>query len=396
MAILSAVPDRMSGGHVPMHAALYAYEDAIFNPKDDQRVAALGSVFELPSLGECLAAWRQRIAEEQPLDFEAQIKNLWLLASGNLSAGKPGEGLPMTYRAFGTLLRQWTKPPPNVARVLSWLTVNPPPAKHSPRSCAYNDYLRRNKSDASVMLRTRLIAQKRVVIAAVSKTHSLEHGDDRALIGALTMAFTGHAKEARASAYRGIEVSEIRVVFPTMEVEVPGTGSERWAGYITARNSEVCTSSWNISAGLYRRTDGASVACEAIGRRGRHSGTKVGAKMVDAAESAADMLRMLMQQAAKLASVPAPWEMAETLRRVKAACEGTPAATEENTKIITDTIQRSILGAFRVGQLIEVLGRIAAHSERRNDSLALEILMGRLLMNGWSSLHAVEIEGVES
>lgn len=442
--------DRMTGGpalsltragaaerHELSHAPA-RQEHGVVHTDDDGRAAKLGELAKLPSLGEVLSAWTARIGADQMEDKRVAFNKLRLTPTGLLSSGKAG--LPMTYRIFGHLIRGWCSPPRNVAQCLIRLRIaelpriggGPAPESstllHSPRSCAYNDYLgQRNERERSrlaltgendeaaerVTIRTRVLRtaletpegepqrylERRTVIGAVTDTHSGPSGDDAALIAALSIAFAGSSSTARAQAYRGIEESELRAVFPALEVEIPSTGNaEKWTAYLTARNSETGAKSWSISAGLYRTTDGATVACEAVQRAGRHVGERVAERMVEVANGAADLLRKLTETAAELAAKETPWSEDETLKKLRAAVAGTVLSEGDAlcglAWALGETVQR---GKITVGAIMNALGRVAAECQTRAQAKPLEILAGRVLVDGWDELKAVATESeVES
>lgn len=435
--------ERYELGHAPTRQ-----EHGVVQTDDDSRAAKLGELAKLPSLGEVLSAWTARIAADQMEDKRVPFYKLRLTPTGLLSSGKAG--LPMTYRIFGHLIRGWCSPPRNVAQCLIRLRIAELPTQstptgqlpqstptgqlptdgvlHSPLACAYNDYLgQRNDRERArlrltseddsaaerVTIRTRVIrtaletpegepqryTERRTVIGAVTDTHSGPSGDDAAMITALSVAFAGSSATARAQAYRGIEESELRAVFPAFEVEIPSTGgSEKWTAYLTARNSETGAKSWSISAGLYRTADGATVACEAVQRSGRHVGSRVAERMVEVAEGAATLLRKLTETAAELAAKETPWSEDETLKKLRAAVQGTVLAEGEALCGLAwqlgETVQR---GRITVGAIMNALGRVAAECETRAQAKPLEILAGRVLVEGWDELKAVATESeVES
>lgn len=359
----------------------------------DTRLAQLGRLVELPSLGECLEAWRQRIVDDVCIDYEVPFSNLSLTPAGMISKGKGG--LPLTYRTFGNILRSWCAPPRNVARVLVELPAHYD-QPHSPRACAFNAYLQRNPNQAEkIHLRSRLLnvpggehLQRRTVIAAVSASHSRADGDDLPLISALTFAFSGSMTAARASAWRGIDETEMRSVFPALEVDVPSAGPEKWQGYVVARNSETGAKSWSISAGLYRTTDGATVACEAAVRFGRHSGKKVSERMVEAADGASSLLKLLAERAGELAAKVTPWGEEETLKKIRQALVGTFAHEEDACAAIALGLG-AVDGPMTIGKLMNVLGWVGSQAKSRTEARPLEILLGRVLVHGWRELKAV-------
>jgi hypothetical protein len=379
-------------------------ESGVGVPLDENRAAQLGRLAELPSLGEVLGALLKRIEADKCQDDLTPFSSLRLLPNGLLSKGKGG--LPVTYRVFGNTLRNWCNPPRNVARVLVTLPVDradgteAPRATHSARSCAYNAYLDRNalnRRGDRVVLRSRMLklgdATRRMIIGVVSESHSLRDGDDDKLVTALAMAFSGALEAARAEAFRGVEESEIRILFPAIEVELSGAG--RWSGYVTARNSETGSKSWNISAGLYRQQDGASVACEAVVRFGRHTGRNVAMKMVEAAWGAERLLRLLSTRAGELAAKLAPWDDTTALKKVREALAGTFACDPDVCCGIAFELGRQARGHLTVGALMSVLGELAGAAGRRIEARPIEILLGRVLVSGWSELKAVGSETVD-
>lgn len=414
---------------------------------DDTRAAQLGRLSELPALGEVLSAWSTQRQNDECEDYAIDFADLLLAESGayrrattrldesrGLTVSMPGD-LPMTYRTFGNVLRHYCASPRNVAQCLIQLPTSATGPGHtrrtmranfgpvgfdSPRAVAYNAYLDRKKAvDSSVaridegavtevILRTRLLRvptivdgqvvpqTRRTVIGAVTPTHCLQNGDDDKLIAALSLAFAGHTDAGRAIAFRGIEESELRAVFPALEVQIPGAGSSKWCGYVTARNSESGKKSWSISAGLYRTDDGASVACEAIVRTGRHVGVKVAERMVEVSEGARDLLAKLIETASELAGRKWEGTRDEFFKRLRAALAGTPLETGEACMGIAWALGEEIAdlnGPITIGLLLNVLGRAAAQFERRVDARPIEVMLGRLLVDGWKEFKAVGTDG---
>lgn len=433
------------------------FDNGVVYGEDEQRAAELGRLHELPSLADCFEAWMKQIAADQCADFAVDFRDVLLAADGRLDMGpftartselrqahrttvpsSAEQFMPMTYRTFGNLLRHHTTPERNAARNMIRLPRAQDPHAHtgrtmrrtdggqtdSPRAIAYNALLdEKKRSDqrvtsitgeesapvTTVIFRSRvvnrrdengaLVSSPRIAFGVVSPTHCLRDGDDDKLIAALSLAFAGHLSTARGSAYRGIEESELRAVFPALEVEIPGAGNERWSGYITARNSESGAKSWSVSAGLYRQTDGASIACEAIVRTGRHVGTKVAERMVEVAEGAAALLKTLIEQAGELAG--RAWEKSdgELLKALRAALSGTSLGDADTCCGIAwglGELMASGTGqVITIGTLINLLGSIAGQMERRTDSRPVEVMLGRMLVNGWSEFKAAGTERLE-
>lgn len=349
--------------------------------------------------------------------------------------------LPMSYRTFGNVLRHYCPVRRNAAANLIMLPRAQDPHVHtgrtmragvaplanpnwsgalpdSPRATAYNAYLdMKKRSDQTVtsltgepatpvIFRSRklrrydekgnLASAPRVIIGVVSPTHCLRDGDDDKLIAAITLAFAGSVNSARAAAYRGVEESELRAVFPALTVSMPDAGEEKWSGYITARNSESGAKSWSVSAGLYRPGDGASIACEAIVRTGRHVGSKVAQRMVEVAEGAAALLKELAEKAAELGALKWVGTEAALLKQLRAALNGTPLFDADACCGLAWALGDAVpSGPVTVGALVNVLGRAAGALERRVDARPVEVMLGRTLVGGWADFHAAGTETTE-
>lgn len=345
-----------------------------------------------------------------------------------------GERLPMTYRTFGNVVRHYCDPPRNSAKNLISLPREQDPHGHtartmrapglalrdgsviadSPRASAYNSWLdKKKRADqtvtaltgepvTTVLFRSRKLIRRdakgvavsspRVNIAVVSPTHCLRDGDDDKLIAALQLAFAGMASGARARYYRGVDESELRVLFPALTVTIPDAGEETWSGYVTARNSESGRKSWSISAGLYREKDGASVACEAIIRMGMHVGKRVPERMVEIAEGAAKMLKELAEKAAELSARTWTGTEEQLLAKLRATLSGTVLHDPDTCCGIAWAIGEAVApmnDAVSVGMLMDILGRSAAACARRVDARPVEVMLGRVLTNGWSEFKSV-------
>jgi len=415
---------------------------------DDERAAQLGRLHELPSLGEVLSAWATQRQNDECEDYAVDFNDLLMAGDGTfrrmaarfdeergLTKSMPGN-LPMTYRVFGNVIRHYCAPRRNVAANLILLPTSARGPGHaastsrvestmggvwtdSPLAIAYNAFLDRKKAvDASVttidesavtelILRTRLLngprvdgeapTARRVVIGAVTPSHCLQNGDDDKLIAALSLAFAGHGETGRAIAFRGVEESELRAVFPALTVEIPNGGAEKWVGYITARNSESGKKSWAISAGLYRAGDSASFACEAVVRTGRHVGSKVAERMVEVAEGAAEMLKKLLETVAELAGRTWDRSTDEFLKRMRAALDGTPLHDPDTACLIAWALGAKMgdRKAITIGDVIDVLGQFAGTLDRRVDARPVEVMLGRLLVDGWKEFRAAGTEKLE-
>lgn len=440
-----AIAAHVERREVRLSSAQVLALDGVIVGVDESRAAQLGALAELPSLAEVLSAWAQRRLDDKCEDYPTDFRELLMRPNGELSpfvsteyrpviARENPDALPMTYRTFGNLLRHYCRPPRNVARCLVGLPTNADGPNHtgrtarslvdddildeeydSPRAVAYNAYLDRKKSDdqrvttitgepaTTVVVRTRLLPageqvdgeatqpMRRTIIGAVTPTHCLRNGDDDKLIAALSLAFAGNMETARATAFRGVEESEMRALFPALQVEVPGTGAEKWTGYVTARNSESGAKSWAVSAGLYRSADGASVACEAVVRTGRHVGKKVAERMVEVATGAAELLNDLTERAAELSGRVWVGTTEAFFRKLRQALAGTVAYDPDVCCGIALELGR-LDGPITIGRLMDVLGRIAGGCERRVDARPIEVLLGRLLVEGWTELKAVAVD----
>ncbi len=215
-------------------------------------------------------------------------------------------------------------------------------------------------------------------------------------MASLMLAFAGSMDTARASAYRGVDESELRAFFPALKVLPGAIGAETWTGYITARNSESGAKSWSISAGLYRERDGASVACEAIIRTGRHVGSRVDERMVDVAQGAAELLHKLVEKAGELSRREWEGSVESMLVRLQRALRGTALDGDAACGIawaLGEMMQGS--GVVTVGMLIDALGRSAAALELRVESRPIEVMLGRMLVDGWAELKAVDLDGAD-
>lgn len=422
-------------------------ENGVVLTSDEIRSAELGRLQELPSLGEAMRAWMEAIAASAPEDYAVDFRSVLMMADGRLHVGRPDKLLvdalmtncgpdhekphPLTYRTFGNLLRHFCSPPKNVAKNMIDLPTIDMPHQHtgrtwrrendpsdSPRAHAYNAILdKRKRHDetvtrltgepaTTVIFRTRLLPRFesrfakdteriRTIIGVVSPNHCLRDGDDDKLIAALTIAFAGQLEGARGVAFRGVDESELRAVFPTLEVEVPDAGPEKWHGYVTARNSESGAKSWTISAGLYRTADGASVACEAVVRTGRHVGKKVAERMVEVAQGASELLGQLAAKAAELSGRISPWKPEELLKRLRAALAGTFAHDPDICCGIAFELGRrtaDLEEPVTIGTLIGVLGQLAGAATFRRDARPIEVMLGRMMVDGWQELKAVAVE----
>lgn len=436
------------------------FENGVVVGEDEARSAQLGKLHELPSLGDVLAAWLEQIRLDECEDYAVDFRELLLAPDGRMDLGFGDKGLiekhgtqdqsderllPMTYRTFGNVVRHYCSPPRNSARNLVELPRAQDPHAHSgrtmrqqtragemadsPRAIAYNAWLdKKKRADqtvtsltgepaTTVLFRSRRIQRRdengvpasspRVLIGVVTPTHCLRDGDDDKLIAAITLAFAGSVDGARGSAYRGIEESELRAVFPALTVSMPDAGTEKWSGYVTARNSESGAKSWSVSAGLYRSVDGASVACEAIVRTGRHVGSHVAERMCEVAEGAAVLLKELAEKASALAAVKWTGTEAALLKQLRASLQGTVLFDADTCCGLAFDLGMTlsprdylrgvdpICPPVTVGALIDVLGRAAGACTCRVDARPVEVMLGRMLLSGWGEFKSAGTEIVD-
>lgn len=368
--------------------------DPIIHPKNDERDARLGRAMALPSLDETLNAWLAARHADQPMDWPAKLADVRMTGDGRISRGR--KGIRSTYRAFGTLVRNWSgQRVRNMAAVLAALPVATPEEQaaaevlakdaHSPRACAVNAFLRSGTQGDTVIFRTRLIDGVRTFVAPVTETHAREDSDDPVMIDALRAGFMKSLGVARASFYRGIDSSECRIVFPNMTVEA---GRSTWSGYVTATNSETSARSWAVSAGLYRNHDGATLAVEATGKTGRHVG-KAMVRMVEATETASALLRDLMRHAAEWMTRRCPWTEEAMIKRLGAALVKARATEDAIASIAMALAERGT----ELPQVIDAIATAAAGERAgRGAALPLEQMAGRLLVHGWEEGLTVKVQ----
>jgi hypothetical protein len=132
------------------------------------------------------------------MDWPAKLADVRMTGDGRISRGR--KGIRSTYRAFGTLVRNWSgRRVRNMAAVLVALPVATPEEQHaaevlakdahSPRACAVNAFLRSGEQTDTVIFRTRLVDGVRTFVAPVTETHSREDSDDPVMIDALRTGF---------------------------------------------------------------------------------------------------------------------------------------------------------------------------------------------------------------
>lgn len=387
--------------------------DAVVIPEDGAREAAMGEVAKLPVLGKALLDWANQIRIERPADLPTVFEALKMQPNGLISRG--GGSMRMTYRVFGGLLRDYCAPPRNVARCLHRLTAAPlagseapeAPKHHSPRSLAYNDYLKQGaatEAKKTVYLRTRELPydgangrRENVIVGQVTPTHSRTGSDDVVFIEKLHEAFPEELLAMRASHYRGIEVSELRAVIPDMRVEMaPG---EWWSGYLTVRNSEVGAASWSVSAGLYKELDketvdaarrlgfeGATLSIEANERIGVHSGKKVAERVTEALSSAKALLGTLTERASKLAGRDSIKEAGWIVGRLATALKRVGGGDDLQDQLLGALAMQALVWekqyAVMSHEVVTFLGQVMTRLTRRGQTYPLERLAGRVLMHG--------------
>lgn len=359
-------------------------------PADTRRSAFLGGkltrFLQLPTLRQLLARWQEQIDREYLPDFTCPLSRLRLTGRGALTAKVEDKGgRRMTYRTFATLLRTRGrrgaqgsfKLARNVAEnVHSLSTLD---LGDSPQSIAYNDFLQRGNAivketgkgarDEAVVIRSRQYDAP-VIVAAVTQTHSTGEGDDRVFVSALETALAGWLDTARGHVYRGLDVSELRLVLPST-VMLDGSV---WRGYVGVLNSETGAKAWSVSAGLYREQDGVSlsVAVEAAG--GRHVG-HVLPRIVSALEAAQALVADLEQRAAGMVE---EYATAHQLRVLRAACleAGASEATWETES----------KGVRTKAEALSCLARLARGATTRTQGQTWERLAGNLLLHSWAGL----------
>lgn len=387
--------------------------DAVVYPTDAAREAKMGRIATLPTLQEALEKWTTQAVNEAPTDFATPFGALKLTATGRLSRGNGG--MRLTYRVFGALLRAYCAAPRNIARCLVELPAAiDDKAATSPRSVAVNAYYAggaQMNQDAKCVIRTRLLNGARTAVGAVSPTHSLTAGDDLVFIRALREYFSAAERnDMRATIYRGIEISELRVVIPAMRVEVaPG---EWWSGYIVVRNSEIGAASWSISAGLIREMDaatkdaaqrlgfeGATLTVQTASKGGAHHGTKVAQRANEALQGVHKMLATLREGAAERALKTAKHDRLWIRERLERVVKDAGLTEEVETAQLDALLASSGEWSHQVtaSSVIRTLAQLSTQVTRRSQQLPIERLMGRVLMEGVDAAleKIVRVEDVE-
>lgn len=222
---------------------------------------------KLPALSEAVTRMRGIIESQDPRDvLDVPLRDIRMnpVTGGLYNGGKhtPGStpGLAYTHTGLSQLV-SYTDTPRNFTAALEYLS----PAA---RAAAFNDAVVKGEKRA-VTLRTVQAGEQRLIRSTVSDRHSLDSGDDLALLDAMQAVLPGDAK---ARMVRQWDRSFYEVILPQNKLELRRVGQVFFKLLVT--NSETKHGSLEIAGGLFtlvclngmtRMTEGTEVSIRHIG-----------------------------------------------------------------------------------------------------------------------------------
>jgi hypothetical protein len=184
---------------------------------EENKRALQGEVNALPSVGDGLAALRARIASEAAIDRVVPIQRMRMEGTrGGLYATDPAKSLAYTPRGFGHAIDA-IKPSHLGSGAVGGTLLALPTGL---RAEVFNHFAQSTRGDGSnAVIRTIVDPRsgRRVLRAVTSEKHSLESGDDRALVDAIERAIPDGAK---LRVTRTMDRTDLELIWPAMDREI--------------------------------------------------------------------------------------------------------------------------------------------------------------------------------
>lgn len=343
-----------------------------------------GELKDLPDLHPGLFAYQARLKAENPIDANVPIQGIRMnaLTGGIYGPGLPGEqSLGYTPTGFSHTA-QFLKPTTIRSGFSENILALPPKLAAD----VFNHWADVSKRKEDVVLRTFDGGKGRIIRAVTSDSHSLERGDDLAVVSAL-MSLPYGAK-LRVTRAPGGTMSEIEVIWPMLDRQLK-VGDVAYGG-VRIRNSETKGGSLRIEAFLlrvlcYNFTTAFSEDDEAKTVGLRHVGD-LRRRIASAIRGAGERIEPLVRAFGDAYKDDFPDVMqtrGEVLEKVGKVFE-LPATTLERAAQLWDADGIMGAGDTRAG-LVHALTR-ASQEQSVTDAGETERVAGRIILDGWGAL----------
>jgi hypothetical protein len=341
-------------------------------------------VAALPDLSEGLAALRQRVKEENPVDVKVPISQVRMSSerAGLFGKGQdPGKALGYTEAGFSHVVGMVK--PDAVRQGASSVLLSLSPKT---RADVFNEWAERKVLRDDAVLRTILHpeSKRRVIRAVTSTKHSQERGDDLAIASVLERSLP---KGGKLRITRNFDRTDFEILFPMLAREVRVGDAVMAKVHVT--NSETKAHSWEVFGGILR------VLCfnfitawagkdEAVG--GKHVGD-IGPRIADAVLRALRTIEPFVHAFGDAYSNELPGTFptrGEVLTRV-----GSALALPDSTLTLAGQLWDAdgVKGAGNtLAGLVNALTR-ASQEETMAQAAVTEQVAGRLVMEGWAALN---------
>ncbi len=361
-------------------------------PYGEERKRALAAdLNKLPDLAPALDAYTARLVGEAHKDVNVPLHTVRMVAPsehGALANGRgrligPGSSTPLAYTDAGFRhVAAYLKPD----TIRNGFAENLLALPLDLRSTVFNHWATNSKRHDNVVVRTFWGGKDRIVRAVTSPKHSLETGDDMAIVAALRTARPG--AKVRITRGLGGEFSQIEVIWPMLDRQLVA-GDVAYGG-VRISNSETKGGSLRVEAFLLRVlclnfttafTEDENVAELSL----RHVGdlTKRLARMVMAAMDRIDPFVQAFGDAYK-DGLPdfAPTRAAVLERAQKKALFSESVLHRANELWDADGLKSA--GDTRAG-FVNALTRASQELEV-NTATVVERQAGRVILDGWDAL----------
>lgn len=351
---------------------------------EESRRAMKADLNKLPDLHPGLYGYRARLLAESAVDSKVPTRDVRMnVITGGLFGKDKAPDKAIGYTADGfAQVAQFIKPQAIRNGFSENMLALPPKL----RSEVFNHWSVNSTRDENVVMRTFNGGNGRLIRAVTSEKHSLETGDDRAIVDSL-LALPPGAK-LRATREPGGRYSEMEVIWPMLDRELR-VGDLAYGG-IRITNSETKGSALRVEAFVlrvlcYNFTTAFSEDFEADELSLKHVGdlTRRLPNMVRRAQERIEPLVLAFGDAYK---EPLPGMFAtrgEALERVGKVFM-LPTTTLERAAALWDADGMKSAGDTRAG-LVHALTR-ASQEEGISAAGNTERAAGRIIMDGWDAL----------
>jgi hypothetical protein len=349
------------------------------------------AIDELPYFKDGIAALKDRIRAEDAKDYSGvPIQRLWMQTNTarptfGVTDDTKLTGLGYTRVGFGQIIDAIK---PNSARSLAnnLLLIDRPKV----RADVFNHFAERayERNKDPVTLRTICEPKSglRTLRAVVSAQHSLESGDDLAVIGAMETQLADSLAKAKLRVTRDLEKTYLETLWPAMKREIR-TGDIVYIG-VRVRNSETKQGALKIKPYVLQDRCYNFTTAESTGGDEevviRHVGD-LGRKLVDTLMRCLKRVDPFIKAFGDAYQAPLPATRGEILQRLQRAYElpdGFIKATEESWNEQAVVHQSS---GETLADLVNAMTK-ASQEQSMDDSVVTGRIAGTLITRGFAAL----------